>query len=132
MKLATSNEVYLHRIGDLQATLFDVKAKNTRGKRLNLTGEETTGNAEFYSLTRILQAQIFQETKEAAEQEEIRQKKIRKEERECIRVQKLKEKEDTKIQKIADRQLAKEQKEDKTAKRRAQIKQNKQDRALVK
>jgi len=47
---------------------------------LNLLGEEVTPEAQFFSPSRVLAAKLFQETKEAAEQEARRQKALKKEE----------------------------------------------------
>jgi hypothetical protein len=123
-------EIVRHENGQLQAALFTEKNKRQRGKRLNVAGEVATGDAQLFSPTAIGKAQVFQDGKEAAMQEEIHQKALRKEEKERARVQMLKEKEEAQQQKEADRQLVREEKEAAAAAKRAEIEERKAERAL--
>jgi hypothetical protein len=97
MVFATKFELAQHESSQLKVALFNEKHQRQRSKHLNLISEENTGAAQFYSPTRVLAAKEYQESKEAAEQEEIRQKALQKAEKELTRVQKLTEKEEAKL-----------------------------------
>jgi hypothetical protein len=79
-----SRALHLPRL--LRSAIIRERKRRQRNKRLNLIGEEATAEAQFFSPTRVLAARAFQEGKEAAGQEEIRQKALRKEEAERQRV----------------------------------------------
>jgi len=69
IRLATLYEIQNHENRNLRNAITAEKQKRSRGKRLNLLGEEVTPEAQFFSPSRVLAAKLFQETKEAAEQE---------------------------------------------------------------
>ena len=77
------------------------------------------GEAQFWSPQRILAAKTFQETKEAAEQEEKRQKTIRKEQAACEQWIKQAEQQERTIQRQLRQQAAKEERETQKAERQA-------------
>lgn len=132
MMFATKLELTKHENGQLKAALFCEKERRTRSKRLGLTGEVATGAPEFYSPTRVIKAKEFQETKAATQEEETRQKALRKVEKEHARVQKLAQQQETKLQKEMVRTFEKERKDAEKAANRAAIEERKLDRLLAK
>ena len=98
MKLATHFELQKHENHNLLRAITQERKKRQRGKRLNLISEKDLSVAQFFSPTRVVAVKEYQESKEAAEQEEIRQKALQKAEKERVRVQKLAEKEETRLQ----------------------------------
>ena len=131
MTLATKLELIQHENKQIKNALFNEKKKHNRSKHLNLIGEEATGVPQFFSPTRVLIAQAFQESKETAAQEEIRQKALKKIEKERVRIQKLAEQQDAKLQKEIQRQFNKEQKAAEQAKKKAEQAKRKAEREHI-
>lgn len=131
MKLATHFELQKHENNNLLRAIREEKKKRQRHRRLDLVGEEDTGAPQFFSPTRVLAAMEYQESKEAAEQEEIRQKALQKEEKERARVQKLAEKAEAKLQREMQQALNKEQKEAEKAEKKAIQAEKKAERELA-
>jgi hypothetical protein len=73
-KLATHFELQTHENNSLCRAIIEEKKRRRRNKRLNLLGEEANPAPQFFSPNRVLPAKEFQETKEAQEQEEKRQR----------------------------------------------------------
>ena len=118
-QLATQYEIQAHENKGLRLAITQEKKRRQRGKRLNLLSEEEMGGAQFWSPQRILQAKTFQASKEAAEEEEKRQKTIRKEQAACQRRQKQAEQQERTIQRQLRQQATKEEKERQKAERQA-------------
>jgi hypothetical protein len=68
-RLAAQHSIDKHTIGGLIRALKDEKKKRSRGKRLNLLGEESSG-PQFYSPATVHCAKIYASEKEAGEQQE--------------------------------------------------------------
>jgi hypothetical protein len=132
MKLATHFELQKHENRNLLRAIGYEKKKRQRNKRLNLTSEEGLGVAQIFSPTRVLTAKEYQESKEAVEQEEIRQKALQKAEKGCARIQKLAEKEEAKLQKEMVQVFKKEQKEAEQARKKAAVEQRQLNHTVVK
>ena len=80
LRLAARLDIQNHEIQGLRGALIGEKKRRERKKHLNLVGEEVNSAPQFFSPQKVLQARAFQETKEAVEQEEKRQKALQKEE----------------------------------------------------
>lgn len=137
-RLATKFELQSHENMSLRQALMEEKRRRVRGKRLNLLGEEVTNQPQFFSPSKIITARTYQESKEAAEQEEKRQKALRKEEA----ARKRQELQAKKQEAILQRQMRKEanweakvaektQKAAEKAEKRLQREQDKQQKALA-
>lgn len=66
-------------------TITQEKQRRQRNKRLNLLREQNAGVPQFFSRQRVLATKAYQEGKEEGEEEDGRQKAIRKEEAACKR-----------------------------------------------
>ena len=91
-------DIQNHENKSLQEAITQEKKRKQRGKRLNLLGKETTGEPQFFSPIKVIAAETYQESKEAAEQEEKRQKALCKEEAVRKRLELQAEKQDTALQ----------------------------------
>lgn len=91
-------DIQNHELRNLRSAIIQEKKRRQRSKRLGLTGEEADSGPQFYSPQKVLTARAFQETKEAAVEEEKRQKALRKEEATRQRNQKLVEKQEAAMQ----------------------------------
>ena len=120
MRLATHHGIQIHENNGLRRAIFEERKHRQRSKRLNLVGEESAPEPQFFSPTKVLQAKAFQETKEAQEQEEIRQKALRKEEAAQRRQQALAQKQEAALQRQMRQAAAKEAKEAEKAEKAAQ------------
>jgi hypothetical protein len=134
IRLATQHSIDQHTITGLMGALKEEKKKRSRGKRLNLVGEEDSG-PQFYSPSRVHRAKTFADERKAEEQVEqdrIATKKataianrLRKEEEKAaralqasIRKQEAAEK---KLQKAAEVQAQKDQRQVAKQAREAQL-----------
>lgn len=129
VKLFTKLELANHENGQLKASLCNERSKRKRGKRLNLIGNVTTDEAQLFSPERIVKANEYQDSLDAAKQEELRQKDLRKADQERARTQRLYKEADAKLQRQAEKQMQKEAREAAEAANRARIEQNKAERA---
>lgn len=138
LRLATRFEIQTHENRGLRAAIMIEKKRRNHRKRLNLLGEETNAAPQFFSPQKVLSARAYQESKEAAEQEEKRQKALRKEEAACQRQKLQAEKQEAAVQRQLRREANKEAKaaekvqqtQEREAKRR-QKEQDKQEKAAV-
>lgn len=119
MKLVTHFELQKHENCDLLRAIGDEKRERQRSKNLNLVGEVDLGVALLFSPTPVLAAKEYQNSKKAAEQEQIRQKYIQKAERERTRTQKLVEKKDAKLQEGIAQAVKRAEKEGEQARKKA-------------
>lgn len=131
MKLATHLELKNHEIGNLCRAFGEEKKKRHRHKRLNLLGEEANGAPQFFSPTRVLAAREFQEGREAAEEEERRQKTQQKEDQARQRLQKEADQQEQKLQRQMRQQLNREQKAIEKAEKEAEREAKKLERQQI-
>ena len=109
LRLATQLEIQNHENMGLRRAITAEKKKRNRGKRLNLLGKETAPEAQFFSPAKMLAAKEYQESKEAAAQEEKRQKALEKEENARRRAQAQAEKQEAALQRQMRREAAREE-----------------------
>ncbi|ERF69732.1 hypothetical protein EPUS_09310 [Endocarpon pusillum Z07020] len=138
LRLAAKFEIQSHENRGLRAAIVQEKKRRRRGKRLNLLGKEATSEAQFFSPTKVITARAYQESKEAAEAEEKRQKAVRKEEAALKRQQLQAEKQEAVLQRQLRQEARQEakaaEKVQKAAEReekRRQKEQDKQQKALA-
>ena len=138
LRLAAKFEIQSHENRGLRAAIVEEKKRRHRGKRLNLLGEEAASEPQFFSPTKVIAARAYQESKEAAETEEKRQKALRKEEAILKRQQLQTEKQEAALQRQlrqeANREAKTAEKAQKVAEKeekRRQKEQDKQQKALA-
>jgi hypothetical protein len=80
LRLATKYDIQSFENRGLRIAITQEKKRRQGKRRLNLLGEEEAGVPQFFSPQRVLTAKTYQDNKEELEEEEKRQKAIRKEE----------------------------------------------------
>ncbi len=110
VKLAAQHSVDQHMHKGLTDALKGEKQRRTRGKRLDLLGEEDVG-PQLFSPGRIQAAKDYQEGKEVAAEQEKVEKAERKAEATIARQQKEQEKQERALQRQAVKQLKVEERE---------------------
>ena len=80
MYLTTQFKIQNHINNDLCTVLDNKKKHRQRDVRLNLLDQESSSKPQFFSPTKILVVKEYQNSKETREQEELRQKALKKKE----------------------------------------------------
>ncbi|ERF71216.1 hypothetical protein EPUS_07899 [Endocarpon pusillum Z07020] len=132
LRLATQFEIQNHINNDLCTALGNEKKRRRRGVRLNLLGQESSSEPQFFSPTKVLAAKEYQDSKEAREQEELRQKALEKEENARRRAELAQQRQDNALQRVMLKQAAREEKEAQKAKKAAEMKEKRIDQVLKK
>lgn len=108
-RLATQHSIDKHAISGLIQALKHEKKKRSRGKRLNLMGEEDNGPM-FWSSAKVCQALAFQGQKQAEEQQEKDRIAVNKATAAANKLRKEQEKAKRSLQAAEHRQVAAEKK----------------------
>jgi hypothetical protein len=117
-RLAAQHAIDIHEKRGLVEAFRLEKQKRSRGKRLNLLGEDYSG-PQFFSPSRIKAAQAFQAAKETAEQQRKIDNVNKKQEAAAARQQRDTERKEHTRQRKAAQQVVREEKARKAAEKKA-------------